>query len=59
MNMSHDVRTPLNTILGMTAIAQKESGDKEKMSECIQKIDIAGKHLLSLVNDVLDTTSAD
>ncbi len=59
MNMSHDVRTPLNTILGMTAIAQKESDDKEKMSECIQKIDIAGKHLLSLVNDVLDMSQID
>ncbi len=59
MNMSHDVRTPLNTILGMTAIAQKESDDKEKMSECIKKIDIAGKHLLSLVNDVLDMSQID
>lgn len=59
MNMSHDVRTPLNTILGMTAIAQKESNNKEKMNECLEKIDIAGKHLLSLVNDVLDMSQID
>ena len=59
MNMSHDVRTPLNTILGMTAIAKKESNNKEKMNECVEKIDIAGKHLLSLVNDVLDMSQID
>ncbi len=59
MNMSHDVRTPLNTILGMTAIAKKESNNKEKMKECLEKIDIAGKHLLSLVNDVLDMSQID
>lgn len=59
MNMSHDVRTPLNTILGMTAIAQKESNNKEKINECLEKIDISGKHLLSLVNDVLDMSQID
>lgn len=59
MNMSHDVRTPLNTILGMTAIAQKESNNKGKINECLEKIDIAGKHLLSLVNDVLDMSQID
>lgn len=43
----------------MTAIAQKESNNKEKMNECLEKIDIAGKHLLSLVNDVLDMSQID
>lgn len=54
MNMSHDIRTPLNAIIGMTVIARDSADDKKKMQECLKKINRSGKHLLSLVNDVLD-----
>ena len=53
-NMSHDIRTPINGIMGMTNIAKKNINDKERLSECLEKIDGASHHLLSLVNDVLD-----
>ncbi len=54
MNMSHDIRTPLNAIIGMTVIARDSTDDQAKMQECLEKINKSGKHLLSLVNDVLD-----
>lgn len=53
-NMSHDIRTPLNGIIGMTAIAQASINNHDKVALCLQKIDVSSKHLLSLVNDVLD-----
>ena len=53
-NMSHDIRTPINGIMGMTAIARKSVDDPEKVSDCLEKIDDASGHLLSLINDVLD-----
>ena len=53
-NMSHDIRTPINGIMGMLAIAQKEKDDPGKVQECIGKIQGAAQHLLSLINDVLD-----
>ncbi len=53
-NMSHDMRTPLNGILGMSAIAKKHIDDPETVRACIGKIDDASEHLLSLVNNVLD-----
>ncbi|MCM1102140.1 MAG: response regulator [Clostridium sp.] len=53
-NMSHDIRTPLNGIIGMTAIAGTHPEDAEKVTECLGKISGAGKHLLSLINDILD-----
>ena len=53
-NMSHDIRTPLNAILGMTAIASAHPNDSDRVMECLKKINISGKHLLSLINDVLD-----
>ncbi|MDD6810414.1 MAG: response regulator [Lachnospiraceae bacterium] len=53
-NMSHDIRTPMNGIIGMTAIAASHIDDKERVQDCLQKITQASKHLLSLINEVLD-----
>ena len=52
--MSHDIRTPMNAILGMTAIAEKSLGDREKVADCLSKISLSGEHLLDLINEVLD-----
>ncbi len=53
-NMSHDIRTPMNGIVGMTAIAQSNLGNKEQVSDCLKKIDLSSRHLLNLINDILD-----
>ena len=53
-NMSHDIRTPMNAIIGMTAIATASIDDKEQVQNCLKKITLSGKHLLGLINDVLD-----
>ncbi len=53
-NMSHDIRTPMNAIMGMTQIAIKNRNDQVKIDDCLAKIEIASGHLLSLINDVLD-----
>ena len=53
-NMSHDIRTPLNGIIGMTAIAAAHINDMERVQDSLQKITQASKHLLSLINEVLD-----
>nr|MCR5044944.1 response regulator [Treponema sp.] len=53
-NMSHDIRTPMNAIVGMTAIARGHLNDKEKVEDCLKKISLSGKQLLGLINDVLD-----
>jgi len=53
-NMSHDIRTPMNAIVGMTAIAAANLDKPEKVQECLKKITVSGKHLLGLINDVLD-----
>lgn len=52
--MSHDIRTPMNGIIGMTAIAAANINDPKRVSECLTKISKASQHLLSLINDVLD-----
>ena len=52
--MSHDIRTPMNAIMGMTAVAAMHIDDKEKVSDCLGKITVSSKHLLALINDVLD-----
>lgn len=52
--MSHDIRTPMNAILGMTSIAEKQLDDREKIADCLQKIRVSGNHLLNLINEVLD-----
>lgn len=53
-NMSHDIRTPMNAIVGMTAIAITHIDDKEQVQNCLKKITLSGRHLLGLINDVLD-----
>lgn len=53
-NMSHDIRTPMNAIIGFSAIAAGQIDDKERVEDCIDKIQIAGNHLLGLINDILD-----
>lgn len=53
-SMSHDMRTPMNGIIGMTAIAAKHLDDRERTEDCLRKINESSKHLLSLINDVLD-----
>lgn len=52
--MSHDIRTPMNAIIGMTAIAAAHINDKERVQDSLNKIDASSKHLLGLINDVLD-----
>ena len=53
-NMSHDIRTPMNAIVGMTAIAASHMEDQERVRECLRKINLSSQHLLSLINDILD-----
>lgn len=53
-NMSHDIRTPMNAIVGMTAIATANMGNQEQVQNCLRKITLSSKHLLGLINDVLD-----
>jgi signal transduction histidine kinase/DNA-binding response OmpR family regulator len=53
-NMSHDIRTPMNAIIGMTAIAAMHIDDKEKVLDSLNKITISSRHLLGLINSVLD-----
>lgn len=53
-NMSHDIRTPMNAIIGMTSIAAVHINDQERVLDSLQKITLASKHLLSLINEVLD-----
>lgn len=52
--MSHEIRTPMNGIIGMVMIAQQNSGDREKVADCLRKISLSSGHLLNLINDVLD-----
>lgn len=53
-NMSHDIRTPMNAIMGFTDIAEKHIDDKDRVRESLHKVKMSGEHLLSLINDVLD-----
>ncbi len=53
-NMSHDIRTPMNAIVGMTVIARSNIDDQEHVQNCLKKIAISSKHLLGLINDILD-----
>lgn len=53
-NMSHDIRTPMNAVVGMTKLAEVHIEDRAKVEDCLHKIDISSKHLLNLINDVLD-----
>ena len=53
-NMSHDIRTPMNAIVGMTAIATANIDDPQQVQNCLRKITLSSRHLLGLINDVLD-----
>ena len=53
-NMSHDIRTPMNAIVGMTAIASTNAGNTVLVQDCLRKITLSSRHLLGLINDVLD-----
>ena len=53
-SMSHDIRTPLNAVLGMTELAQRHIDDINYVQDCLRKINISGNHLLTLINDILE-----
>lgn len=55
-NMSHDIRTPMNAILGFTVLLAKDAQNPDKVREYTKKINTSGRHLLSLINDVLDVS---
>ena len=52
--VSHDIRTPMNAVIGMTAIASEHLNEPDKIADCLQKIDFSSKHLLTLINEILD-----
>ena len=52
--MSHDIRTPINGVMGMLEIIKKNREDHERVDDCLEKIHVSSEHLLSLINDVLD-----
>lgn len=52
--MSHDIRTPMNAIMGMTTVAFMYIDDRERLTDCLNKIALSSRHLLALINDVLD-----
>lgn len=58
-NMSHDIRTPMNAILGMASIGLSHIDEKARVQDCLLKIQTASTHLMSLVNDVLDMSRID
>ena len=55
-NMSHDIRTPMNAVLGFTTLLAKDAGNPDKVREYTRKIMASGQHLLSLINDILDVS---
>ncbi len=57
--MSHDIRTPMNAIIGLTTIAEKNLGDAESVGEYLRKISMASNHLLTLINDILDISKVE
>ena len=57
--MSHDIRTPMNAIIGLTAIAEKNLGDVDSTKESLRKISLASNHLLTLINDILDISKVE
>ena len=58
-NMSHDIRTPMNAIVGMTALAKKHIDEKARVADALEKIETASGHLLNLINEVLDMSRID
>ena len=57
--MSHDIRTPMNAIIGLTTIAEKNLGDVQSTGESLRKISLASNHLLTLINDILDISKVE
>ena len=57
--MSHDIRTPMNAIIGLTTIAEKKIDDREAVADNLRKISLAGSHLLTLINDILDISKVE
>ena len=57
--MSHDIRTPMNAIIGLTTIAEKNIDDKKSVNESLRKISLASNHLLTLINDILDISKVE
>lgn len=57
--MSHDIRTPLNAIIGLTTISERSIDDPEAIGENLRKISLAGNHLLTLINDILDISKVE
>lgn len=57
--MSHDIRTPMNAIMGLTTIAEKNLNDTESVGENLRKISLASNHLLTLINDILDISKVE
>ena len=53
-SMSHDIRTPMNAIIGMTEVAQHHLDEPDRISECLHKVSLTSHHLLTLINDILD-----
>ena len=58
-NMSHDIRTPMNAIIGITSLIRHDAGNKAKVIEYADKIDISSQHLLGIINDVLDMSKVE
>ena len=56
-SMSHDIRTPMNAIIGMTEIAKAHLNEPERIADCLKKITYSSSHLLGLINDVLDMSA--
>jgi len=57
--MSHDIRTPMNAIIGLTTIAEKNTADEASTKESLRKISLASNHLLTLINDILDISKVE
>ena len=57
--MSHDIRTPMNAIIGLTAIASKNIDDRESVRDSLRKINLASNHLVTLINDILDISKVE
>ena len=58
-SMSHDIRTPMNAVIGMTDIARKYADNPVKVRECLDKVSFASNHLLTLINDILDISKVE
>ena len=57
-NMSHDIRTPMNAVISMTSLIRHDAGNKDKVIEYADKIDISSQHLLGIINDIQDSLAA-